>query len=186
MASVLILLSNCSDEPSQISNGVSPRQDGPLKVGQNATAVSYFLTRPGEVVSEGLIVLRTTHTIRIDSVHSIQVGSSATYLGAMLASPERRFDFYQRMRGYPPKEIPTDVLVDAHGATLEPKGTYMLALGYRAGATGQTALRRSVEVDYSYRGETYEAQIPIGVAICVRPVTERQCADRYPLDMIKD
>ena len=150
----------------------------------DGAAVSYLLTRPGEVVSEGMIILRTTSPIRIDSVRSIQVGSDATYLGAMLALPGRKNDLWQRMRSFPPEQISPELLVDAEGAILEPTGTYMLALGYRAGQAGQTALRRSVEVAYSYRGEAYEAEIPVGVALCVRPVTEKQCAAHYPIEMI--
>jgi len=95
----------------------------------------------------------------------------------MIGLPGRPWDFYQYMRGFPPRALPPPFRVPAVGAELQPGSDYVLAVGYEV-RRHVADRQRAVIVDYTAGGEDYRLVADAGIVMCPPPVSSHRCMQR--------
>jgi hypothetical protein len=148
---------------------------GPLR-GSGGSVWGYPEEPIGTRFSDGLRELEVvgSNPVTITAVTVIGGDRALSNVGALIGLPGRRWDFAERMNGFPPPSLRPEFRVPAVGAVLEPGADYMLVIGYevqRHVADRQTA----IAVDYTAAGEDYRLMVSAGIEMCPPPTTSYRC-----------
>ena len=138
----------------------------------------------GSVFTDGSNVLDVHggQPVTIVSVDSVG-GSSLTFLGAKVASPERQYTTTTKFAGWPPHGLKAKGVEDAAGKTITPTSKnwhqqpYELLLGYRVNADSLST-RTGVRVVYKVGDKTYQVTMPSLVTTCPTDQDLQACGDK--------
>jgi hypothetical protein len=159
-----------------------PKQGGPL--GPVNAHGSLTDVRLGQTMTDGLEVLELhgDEPATITDVEVIGGSGALQYLGAMIASPDRRtVAATQEFKTYPPRAARVaGTLTPAVGAVIKPVDQtahqlgYELLIGYRYVAN-EVAARSTIRIHYTVGGQEYVIDDPARLVTCPTTISNDQC-----------
>lgn len=177
----LALLTGCTGSDGVGAPGEDAKDGGPLR---EPNRHAYVVTGPeGKQFTDGfeVLYLNGAAPAEIVSVESVGGDSAFKFLGAQLAGPRRKYGAVQETPGFPPTDPALGPIVDAEGATVEPRAKtrqrigYELLLGYEVIDDSTLAQRTAVEVTYRVGGDTYKWTSPGVLVYCPGGQNAEEC-----------
>lgn len=141
---IAVVSTICAVFTSATSSSLSLKLGGPLN--GNGDSAYVVPLKVGSRFTDGFnaLDLRGTLPARVLAIESEQTGDSFSYLGALVAGPQRKYGEEEVLPGYPPRGGSLGPLVAASGLRIlpmkmSPRGFgYELLLGYKETGTERT------------------------------------------------
>jgi hypothetical protein len=165
-----LLLTGCTG--SSNGAGAAAMDGGPLREPPEHAYV--VQGKEGKQFTDGfeVLYLNGDQAATIVSVRSMGGDDAFKFLGARLAGPDRKYAALQETPQFPPTDPHLGPLIDAEGATVEPRSQtrqrigYELLLGYEIVDDSKLGKRDAVEVTYKVGGTTYRWTSSAGLIYC--------------------
>lgn len=179
---LLILLIGSATACQKHQSDTGPISGGPLDVGgKQSWAVP---ATPGRKFTDGSNILNALggKPFTVVSVESIGGSPSLQYLGAKVASPQRRYTTTTRFEGWPPRGVHAKAVSDAIGHVITPETKnwhgqpFELLLGYKV-VSPEYGVRTGIRIVYREGGKTYQAVLHSILAACPTRQDLEACGD---------
>jgi hypothetical protein len=184
VASAVLLLSENDERAAEDGSQAAAKTGGPIRPTQEGWSIS--VSAPSSDVPythAGLMVTNPTSTaITLDQVELVDADAGLNLVGSLAG--KRRGVATINYPGFPPRGVAPWIegqLRPLKGYQIAPSQQAQVFIGLDVDEDGRHIFR-SLRLFYMYKGTRYQADFPIGFALCTPVPRDADCAPLEPID----